>query len=189
MRLADEITITVGGEAIELRPCLRFAMRLERREGSFAKLIRDVNEGSLAAAVEIILDHADMPFLENRVFDVLPELRGPLLSYVMACTGLDPDEAPAEGKAKGKAKGKTVTFAEHLTGLYRIGTGWLGWTPADTLDATPAEIMEAYKGRQELLKALFGSGEEKPERPASPDQLDAKLKFIFGARAAAGRRA
>jgi hypothetical protein len=45
-----------------------------------------------------------------------------------------------------------------------------------TLNATPAEIIEAQKGRTELLRAVFGGGEEEP----SNLPLDDKVKTAFG---------
>jgi hypothetical protein len=175
MKIAEEIIVDIAGEAIELHPSLRCAIRLERRPGSFRTLVQHINEGSLSAALDIIGPHTDLPFLQNKVFDVLDTLRVPLLSYVMACAGIDPDDAPSEGKA---SKAKSVPFSEHLTGLYRIGTGWLGWSPEDTLDATPTEIMEAYRGRTEMLKAIFGGGEK--GKPAKDDRpLDQKFRSIF----------
>ncbi|MEO9340473.1 hypothetical protein ABFT80_23970 [Mesorhizobium sp. SB112] len=176
MKLADDITITVAGEEIFLHPALRHAIRLERLEGSFAKLIRDVQENSLSAAVEIIRDHTDMLFLENRVLEVLPELKGSLLAYVMALTGIDLEDAPAKAKTNGS---KSVPFADHLTNLYRIGTGWLGWTPETTLDATPTEITQAYKGRLEMLKAIFGGGEK--AKPEDDRPLNEKFRSLFAA--------
>lgn len=189
MKLADDITIEIGGETITLHPSLWHAIRLARRVDSFDKLVRGVIDGNLTIACAIIIDHADMDFLENHVFDALPDLREPLLDYILACAGIDPEELSPDKCAKGTP----VPLAEQLAGLYRIGTGWLGWTPADTLDATPAEITEAHKGRLEMLKAIFGDGEKtKPstsDTPTTPDQLSAQMKFIFRARAKADARA
>lgn len=174
MKLADSIEITVGDEVIELRPRLRHALCIERREGSFAGLMREVAEGSLSAAYEIIRPHRTKLTLDEVFTASLSGLTLPLINYIGQCTGIDPDDIPADGKAKGKP----VTLGEHLTGLYRIGTGWLGWTPAQTLDATPAEITEAFNGRLEMLKAIFGSGDK--ASPAKDDRpLDEKFRSIF----------
>lgn len=185
MKLADHIEITIGGELVTLVPRLRHAVRLERRDGSFAAIMREVMDGSLSAACEIVGPHHPSPDLPALVFDALPNLRLPLINYVTQCIGLDPEDIPAEGNATGK----TVTLSEHLLDLYRIGTGWLGWTPAQTLDSTPAEIKEAYRGRLDMLKAIFGGAADKTEMPASADQLTAKMKFLFSARARAKREA
>lgn len=173
MPLADEIVITLAGEAVVLFPALRHAIRLERRPGGFPRLLAEVQDGSLVAASEIVAPHCSHPLLMNHVFDAgLDQLAEPLTRYVIACAGLD------TGASKSDDKGKTVPFAEHLQGLYRIGTGWLGWTPDTTLDSTPHEIMEAYAGRVELLKSIFG-GSEEPSR-TDPAKLGDKFKAVFG---------
>lgn len=176
-KLADTITVSIGGEAIELRPCLRFAIRLERRPGSFARLARDVMDGSLSAACEIIRDHADMPMLENRVLDVLDDLREPLTLYIMALAGIDPNEAPANDNA---ANGKAQPFGEFLQDLYKRATGWLGWEPETALDATPTEIMLAMEGRMDMLKAIFGTASDDAPEPPNTLNLDDKFRATFG---------
>jgi hypothetical protein len=175
MKLAETIEIKVAGKRITLRPSLRHAIRLERREGSFARLMSDIMDGSLSASCEIIADHCSLPFLESRVFDAgLDTLKEPLLRYVVACAGIDDELGEDAPKEK---PGKSVSFPEHLAGLYRIATGWLGWPPNVALDATPAEIMEAYKGRVEMLKAIFGSSEPTPNPPADfGDKLKTALQ-------------
>lgn len=174
MKLAEPIIVTIADTEIELRPSLRRAMQLERRAGSFRQLLSDISEGSLTAALAIIEPHADgMLFLENRVFDELAQLQPVLTAYVLQCAGIDPEE-PATSR---KTKDKGQPFADYLTGLYRIGTGWLGWTPEITLDATPAEIIEANKGRMEMLKAIFDSGSEKTNTDDRP--LNEKFRAVF----------
>lgn len=125
MRLADEITVIIAKEAVTLRPSLRCAIRLERRPGSFQQLTRDIMDGSLTAAVEVIQDHTDLDFLPNRILDDLDRLKPALLRYVMACAGVDPHDAP-KALPVGKPA-KSVPFRDHLIGLYRIAAGWLGW--------------------------------------------------------------
>lgn len=173
MRLADDIRIRIGGGDVVLRPSLRNAIRLERRPGGFKRLMAEVLDGSLTAACEIIEPFHDSPFLMWRVFDAgVHELAEPLTRYVIACAGIDADAA------QDAPNGKAVTFAEHLQSLYRIGTGWLGWTPDTTLDSTPHEIMEAHKGRIELLQAVFGSAEAQAPKPSDAD-LTAKFRSLF----------
>jgi hypothetical protein len=168
MALADTIRIELAGEAVVLHPALRHAIRLERRPGGFKRLIAEVQDSSLTAACEVIAPHYHHPLLMNRVFDAgLDKLAEPLTRYVIACAGLD-GEANAE-----PGKGKTVTFGDYLASLYRIGTGWLGWTPDTTLDSTPHEIMEAHKGRVELLKSIFGGSEDDKPKAALGDKFRA----------------
>jgi len=182
-KLADIITVSIGGEAIELRPSLRFAIRLERRPGSFAGLLREIMDGSLTATAAVIRDHYDHPMLEQRILDIgIETFRDPILSYVAACAGIDPD-APANDNAKNETVShshKSQTFGAFLEGLFKIGTGWLGWTPQDTLDATPAEIMLAHDGRMSMLRAIFGGTDDKTDKPKDDISLDDKFRGVFG---------
>ncbi|GAB1581736.1 hypothetical protein [Phyllobacterium phragmitis] len=160
VKLADDTIISIGDTDIVLRPCLRFAMRLDRRPGSFAQLGKEIMDGSLTAACEIIRDHADIPMLETRILDNgIDRLKWPLIAYLGQCMGLDPSDTSEPANDNSKAtNGKPQTTHDFLIGLYRIGTGWLGWSPEATLDASPAEIMEAQRGRMDMLKAIFGDG-------------------------------
>ena len=172
MRLADEITCTIGGEVIVLRPSLRNAIRLERRSGSFAGVAAKVMEGSLETACAILRDNANVT--DQQTLDVLTSLQEPLIAYVAACAGID---ASADHRTITENKAsEAVPFRDYLESLYRIGTGWLGWPPSVTLDATPAEITEAYKGRIEFMRAIFGSSE--PEAPTTSN-LGEKFKAVF----------
>jgi hypothetical protein len=175
MRLAEEITVTIAKEAVTLRPSLRFAIQLERRPGSFQNLTRDIMDGSLTAAVEIIQPHTDLDFLPNRIMDELDGLKPALLQYVMACAGVDRDDAP-KAAPRGKAA-KSVPFKDYLHDLYKKATGWLGWAPEVALDATPAEIQLAYEGRLEMLKSIYGNNEK--AQPDDDRPLEEKFRSVF----------
>ena len=170
MRLADEhITLELGAQRITLRPSLRCGFRLERREGGFAKLISDLQEGSLSAAHFVLANDFHHPAIAQCIMDAgLEDVCGRLIVHVVNCTGIDPD-----AKLDPDAEPSNVTFADHLTSLYRIATGWLGWTPEIALESTPAEITEAYKGKIDMLKAMNG-GDETPKGDAGD-----KLKAMF----------
>jgi len=170
MGVARIIRCTVAGEVIVLRPSLRNALNLEQRPGSFSGAVSKIMEGSLETASAILKDNAPAISIDD-IFDALPSLKEPMLQYVAACAGLDATE-----RTSGGGKGNSVPFKDYLESLYRIGTGWLGWPPGVTLDATPAEITEAYKGRIEFMRAIFGSSE--PEAPTTSN-LGEKFKAVF----------
>lgn len=181
MRLAEEIIITLGGALIELRPSLRFAMQLERQYPEFKDLVRLIGEGSLTAALDIIAPHYQHPAIKHQIFDAGLDILAPaLITYVSACAGFDPDAKP-----QAKASGPKITTATYLRQLYQMGTGWIGWPPEITLNATPLEISEAMKGRADLLKAVFGSS-EKEEAP-TPEMLDRKFAAVFSSLAMSRR--
>lgn len=53
--------------------------------------------------------------------------------------------------------------------LFRVGTGWLGWPPAVVLDAPLPHLIEAQRGRVEMLNGIFGGGsKDKPATQARP---------------------
>ncbi len=135
-------------------------MRLERREGSFQKLLRDLIEGSLSASFDVLRDHVRYTddILRLKIMDTgLDVLKPSLIAFVIACSGVE--DAPGNDN-KPKIEGDFITHKEHLESLFRIATGWLGWSPDVALSSSPKEIMEAYKGRTEMLKAIFGSSEK-----------------------------
>ena len=175
MRLAqDEITIDLGHEVIRLRASLRAAFRLERRHGGFDKIIKGIADGNLGLMADVIRESADprstfAEFLAG--IDALPmglalaRISEPLIAHVMALAGAD-DDAPTEPSPDSER----IPFAEYHTKLFRLATGWLGWTPADAWEATPAEITEAYQGRREMLSAMFGGGKPDDNTITNPDE-------------------
>lgn len=181
MRLAeDEITIRVGRDTVYLRPTLRAALRLERRFG-FPKLLSAIADGHVGIMAEIIREGSayttDIPnmldaIVTNGVQISLEILTLPLFSFVASLVGADESDA---GEAE---TGPRVTFAEGHEHLFRIATGWLGWTPDTAWNATRAEILAAHKGRVEMLQAIYGA----PEKPAgSPATADERLKGALDA--------
>ena len=177
MKLGEEIIIDLGGdEAIELRPSLRHAFRLERRPGGIMGLGRELSQGSLSATVAILEGHTYSGFLPNRIMDaggpdkLFPAMR----QYVFGLVGIDPDDRPEPSERPLKSE----PLIKRLEKLFEVGTGWLGWTPDQTLDALPIEIIAAHTGRVNMLKAIYGGGENRT--PKSPEALDDKFRGIFG---------
>lgn len=164
MQLADEITFTLNHETIVLRASLRAAIRLERQFGGFQKIANAINAGNLSVMGAVIRESATAKTDLADLLDsggalsikfALEELHAPLINHVMALAGVDAN-APAQAPQSGEA----MPFAEFYARLFRIATGVLGWSPAVAYEATPTEILEAQKGRVELLSAIFGSGKE-----------------------------
>lgn len=177
---ARNITVEIGGEAIRLRSTLRAAMRLEAEHG-FDNLFRLLSQGSMTATTAILAEHVhSVPALTVAdVIGLAPKLADHLAQ--MLDTGPQP-------KGKGKPSGKPVTLAEQFEHLYRLGTGHLGWTPADTWASSPAEILAAHSGRvdliEQIIRAVWGTGEtddaeaqSEPNFKADPDRR-AKLMAL-----------
>jgi hypothetical protein len=165
MRLAaNTFALQLGDRSFDLKPTLRAAFVLWERYDGFHNLTRDLGEGSLTAALDIISativnakawgEYA-LPANAAVVRDLMAAT-GELIEFVLLLAGTD--------KSSGKVDtGKPMPFDEYFTQLFQIGTGWLGWTPDDTWEATASEIINAQKGRMDMLKALFGSKEQAAE--------------------------
>jgi hypothetical protein len=161
MQLADEITIKFEHEVIRLRASLRAAFRLERRHGGFDKIIQAIANGHLGVMADVVRESSDSDLLDCigslPLRDAIARTIEPLSAHVLALAGADGES----GNAKPGAE--RIPFSEYFPKLFRLATGWCGMSPSDAWEATPAEIAEAYKGRLELLAAMFGSGKATDE--------------------------
>jgi hypothetical protein len=188
MRLAESTVLQIGGlsASIALRPTLRAAALLERRHG-FQKLFAGCCDGNLTLMADVIDAGSDRQDFLNTIIDVplaqvIPQLLESLPSFVLTLAGVDPD---SQSEAQ---SGESIPFADYHAKLFRIGTGWLGWSPEITLNATATEIIEAYNGHIEMLRAVNGGGDETSSRPTDRPEnatLDrdglASLKAMNGA--------
>ena len=57
-----------------------------------------------------------------------------------------------------------MTADEFYKQLAEIALGWLGWSENDTLYADPNAILLGFRGRLDMLKAIFG-GKPPPKGP------------------------
>jgi hypothetical protein len=166
MRLANsETAISLDNETIHLRASLRAAFRLEQMYDGFQNLCEAIARCDLAASVDLIkagtadpaaVDHYFNYLAANPMGEAVLAMREPLLQFVLLLSG-------ADERSDGEPTGTPIPFGEYFTKLYRIATGWLGWTPEQAWNATPAEIIEAQRGRLEMLAAIFGSGKSQDE--------------------------
>jgi hypothetical protein len=165
MRLAAENEVGTG--IFQLRPSLRAATLLERRHG-FKKLFEACADCNLTVISDVIETSSNcgdfLATLADRpLIEVLPAVTETLPAHILALAAIDPDrETPSGGEA--------MPFADYYARLFRIGTGWLGWSPAETWNATPAEITEAYSGHLEMLRAIHGSSDDQQPPTDRPEQ-------------------
>ena len=180
MRLAETIVITLAGQSLELRPTLRAAVVLERAHG-LADLGGKLVELHVTAIADTIAATAFGPWSSDEVAGLMipggiaanaMRLAPDLLELVEGLVGIDPDAEESEEKPASDP----MTIAEAQRSLFRIATGKLGWSPAEAWGSTPLEILEAWRGRCELLRDIFGGGEEAPKgKSASLDDKFAAL--------------
>ena len=97
------------------------------------------------------------------------DLQAPLVALCMQLIGSSDDDYHDQQKPAKKAPSRT-SWAESLQNLFSIGTGWCGWTPAETWQSTPAEILAAYAGLNEKLRAIHGSAEQQKDEGTLADK-------------------
>lgn len=159
MRLAnDNFSLSLGSRRFAVRPTLRAAFYLETKYDGLQTLCDAIIDGNLDACSDLIgaacTDQKSWIAysVTGTPLSEIMAARVQLLQFVRLLAGVDPD---ADGSA---SKGEPISFDEYCTRLFQIGTGRLGWSPQQTWDATPAEILNAKIGRDELLASIFGSG-------------------------------
>jgi len=179
---ADIIRISIDGQSIVLRPSLRAASLLEAKHG-FKAIFEGIAAGSLTMIADVIEIAGDYPAavtalihdIDRRGIVRLDHLKAPLVAFLTQMLASDDQVQKDETATAGPAQ-SLATYFDHL---FRIGTGWLSWTPEQTWSATPAEIRAAYDGRNEMLKAIFGGKDDKVEQAPSKETLGEKIKGIF----------
>lgn len=158
----EEVTVRHGLHVVVLRPSLRAAVKLERLHGGWEGFLLRLSQFHMTtmwafirasavsqkAAEALLAALADLPLTK-----IEAALAEPLRELCELFFGI-----PSTGRSDTSAE--SISWPEAYAQLYRIGTGWFGWTPADTWAATPNEITEAFEGKVAQLKAIHGvSGE------------------------------
>lgn len=90
--------------------------------------------------------------------------------------GLHPDEMLTGGATPSE----TLPLRVYFQSLYDYATGWLGWTPAETWEASPVEIEVAFAAHVDrLIKMTPGaSTESRTTAAASPAYTPERLREI-----------
>jgi hypothetical protein len=182
---ADPIVVEIAGEAYELRPTLRAALRLTRKHGDYLAIYNALLADHVTVSNDVIREgsgyaEAAANYLTGievegvRVMHM--RLKLPLLRFVLQLAGGDDAD---DNHTSDADAGDPMPLADYHAALFRIGTGWLGWSPAETWNATPAEILAAQKGRSDLvsgiLRSVFGDGpaETTPDFTPVPTEWNA----------------
>lgn len=163
MRLAaNTFSLQLGDRSFDLKPSLRAAFVLNEKYDGFQNLSRYLEEGSITAAVDVI----NATIVDQKAWaayalatdsSVVRDLMGAFdqfQEFLVVLCGADTDNADKP------AIGEPIPFNEAFTHLFEIATGWLGWAPRDAWDATISEILAAQRGREAMLRAIFGGGKD-----------------------------
>jgi len=181
-RPASDIALTYGSNTVWLRPSLRAATVLERMHGGFVPLLQKVQQGHTGTLREIVLNSATDRAAGQRLVGAMKgativtihkTLAEPAFALIAALMTPDKDQ----GEAAKAPSGKPVAWGDLYADAYKIATGWLGWTPETAWSATLPEILQAFDGHIDQLKAVHGSAEDATNTtPAmSADQRQANI--------------
>lgn len=169
MRIAaPDILLELDGRTFALRPSVGAAIRLAYRYDSFAHVMKGVAEGRIGVIADVIAETSARPLSEVRAA-LAPPLNRCLFPAIEACVAVITALTDLGGNdGESGNTGTPMSFTDGYQHLFEVACGAIGWTAEAALSATPAQIIIAYKGRVELLKAIFGSAEDGGEAPKAP---------------------
>lgn len=181
----EEVTISHAGCSVTLRPSLRAGKALERLYDGWSNFLNAFDQFRLTAVqalirVSAVSQVAAETLLSSLAATPIRTINAVLEPPCVALLRMFLDVAGGENAQDGqpaKSAGNMLTWADAYAELYRIGTGWLGWTPAETWAATPTEISEAYKGKIGMLQAIHGGADREPDQ-TSVEYTPERLKEI-----------
>ncbi|MET3578215.1 hypothetical protein ABID19_001232 [Mesorhizobium robiniae] len=191
MRLAsDIIAIRHAGKVLPLQPSLRAALTIHRKYGDkiVVAALQELNLGTMTdiAVIAASDEQGARQIIGNKFaregFAGLVEIRKAVARLLRAlyADDFEDDQHPAEVKAD--TTGKPFDLGEFLEDLFEIGTGWLGWSPAETWAASPREILIARRGLIAKLKAVNGVADDAPKygsiEEVTPEQVKTGLATL-----------
>lgn len=148
---------------------MQAATRLEALHNGFPVLLTKIQQLDTTTLRSVITDAATdqsaaQTILRELANKPLRSIRkaclGPMLALVMALTFTDAKAEPGNNTAA-----KPVKWADLYADLFKTATGWLGWTPETAWNATLPEILHAYEGHMDKLKAIHGAPDDDQDGP------------------------
>lgn len=159
------------GGGITLRADLRALATIASKYHDFADLHGRIAAFDYAATVDLIAATCSDPdslllpsnpnWLSYRTLDEFFTLVTPqLLTFIERMAGAD--------EADSGEPSDPITLTELVERLFKVGCGWLEWSPNDTWNATPAEILLARDGLIEKLQKIHGSADADKQGDRKP---------------------
>lgn len=183
MRIAPAIIdLELNGTTFTLRPGIGAAIRLAYAY-ELPALAKGVAEGNISVIAAVIAETSGAP-LSHVHAALAPPFNGKLIKSINAAMAVLAEMLDFGEEDAKPATGTPMPLIKAFEHLFEVACGTIGWSPDIALSATPQQILAAYRGRVELLKALFGSTEDdKPRNPSFERDPDAtaKLRELAGA--------
>jgi hypothetical protein len=183
----DTLAISHGDLTVRLCPSLRAGLLIVRNftVADLERAFRDLHFTTIAELIRIGSEDASAGStvltrkVEENGLISLNEFVPTLLQFTAVSLGLSDS---VEDQSLHRATNKLQMTHEHaLEELFGIGTGWLGWTPKDAWEATPAEIIAAHCAHLKKLQAIHGGGDKgkpddyDPRNVPTPKEVQANL--------------
>lgn len=170
----NKIALEYRGNTVFLRPSLLAATYLERLHNGFPALLQRVQAFDLSTIRAIITSaatdkHEAKTFLSGIKDAPLSTIQNVTTApaFVLITALMNPS---TQGEAaKAPTDSKPIAWQDLFADLYKIATGWLGWTPAQAWAATLHEITNAFDGHVAKLKAIHGAADETTDTPTMTD--------------------
>lgn len=182
---AFEIDLEAHGYAVTLRASLRAAVAIDNLPGGFPKVWEQIGRQSLSQIRAVILatatdrqdaQHVLVATADKPLASFLDGAQAACLA-VLACYFSDTAEAT---ESRNLPAAERTTLRGYFQQLYGYATGWLGWTPAETWTASPAEIEAAFAAHIDRLVKLTPdlAPSDQPEVSASTHYTPERLREI-----------
>lgn len=179
-RPAYDVPLVYGGNTVWLRPSLRAALRLEALHNGFPALLTKLQQHDTTTLRTIITNAATD---QNAAQTLLHSMAGKPLRGIQSAT-LGPALAlvtalmmpPTPEAEPTSTTAKPIAWADLYADLFKMATGWLQWTPDTAWNATLPDILHAFDGHMDRLKAIHGSADDDPDNTnLSEDQKQANV--------------
>lgn len=155
---ASETTLEGNGHAVTLRASLRAGVAIENMPGGFPEVWDQISRLSYTAIRGVILAAVTDRQEAQRFLSATASK--PLASFLSdaqaACLAVLASyfTEPAEAAQSRATTAEAMPLRIYFQSLYDYATGWLGWPPADTWAASPAEIETAFAAHVDRLVKL-----------------------------------
>ncbi|WCR04759.1 hypothetical protein [Paracoccus saliphilus] len=154
--------------SLTLRASLRAAVALDNLPGGIAGAYDGLLKQSFTTFRAVILAtatdqgeaHAYLAHWSDKpLASFILSTQAACLAVIAAVLTSGDDDADNEASSRASNSGtqEPVPLREYFKTLYSYATGWLGWSPAETWAASPAEIEAAFTAHIDRLMKLTPS--------------------------------